>query len=365
MVAKDDLKFNRITKFGKRKYLTEFSNGHLVRQKSFTGFIKCKLVHNDTYSLVFPDQVYVDFGGDLRWFQPLYFDGCKVVKLDDPSECHISINISHGFFLKVKFSSEDVVHRLEDCSFVYKCELNGPIFLYKYATGLARMEQSGPAIKLFHHTNRGAKENIKKSCEFWSSAWNIQGTKKLVNIAYLYLTSLPAIECVEDLGIIAMSSVGRLEFRTDNNVTGTSDLTLKVYRESTSRRTEVLSYWISAAKLAAQSAYRHRNDFGSGYHEVVCPFVHRIGVDPHAVVAIDGDHLEPRYPKKFDYVIVGNATKIDGLAAPYDEEDTNDILKIECISSDADIISFWFDNANSDQFSVKSVEEARLTHSEM
>ncbi|MCU7872969.1 MAG: hypothetical protein KZQ91_09500 [Candidatus Thiodiazotropha sp. (ex Lucinoma borealis)] len=363
--AADDLRFNRVTKWGRRTYLTEYANGRVVGEEAYSGFIKCKLVHNRGYSLVLPDQVYIEFGGEVLWFQPLYYSSCIISNYEEHGECLLSIDISHCVVLNVTFTTNDVVNRLADCSLVYKCEVKAPKYLYRYSTGSAVMGEAGPRIKLYHHTNRKAREGIVNGAEYWSSDWNIQGTKKLANISYLYLTSLPAIETDEDLGVIAMSSDGRLVFQTDFNTSGTPELELTVYRESTAKRTEVLSHWVEATRLATQPAYRHRDPGGFGYHEVVCQFVHRIGVESGTTVAISRNSLEPHSPKDLGYAVVGDATTVEGLAAPYDEEHTHDVFKIERLDADEDIIGFWGDNANSDQFSTKTVEEAELVEPEM
>lgn len=365
MSSREDLKFNRITKKGRRYYLTEYANGRVVGDEIYTGIIKCKLVHNDGYSLVLPDQVYVEFGGEVLWFQPLYYSGCMIRQHDDHGECSISIDISHCIVLNILFRTDGVINRLVDCSVLYQCQIKAPKYLHRYSTGRAVLDSNGPRIRLYHHTNGGARNGIVGSSEYWSSAWNIRGTKKLVNIHYLYLTSLPVIEMEEDLSVIAMSSDGRLGFQTDFNTTGKPELVLTVYRESTTERTEVLTHWVDPTDLATQPAYRHRDPTGFGYHEVVCPFVHRIGVEPDATVGIYGNALQSHTPKDLGYAVVGDATTVDGLAAPYDEEQTHDVFKIECLGADHDIISFWMSNPNSDQFSGKEIEGAELVEPEM
>lgn len=351
---RDDLRFNRSRKAGKHIYLKEYENGRIVGEESYEGYIKCKLVHNEYYSLILPDQIYVMLGGKMCWIQPLYFSGCMIADLGDHGTCQLSVDVSHCVVLNIQFCNEGLVSRLGDGSLFYKCKIRAPKYLYRYRTGIAKIIDNKPYLKLHHHTNDKAKESILKSRQFWSSDWNIQGTKKLTNISYLYLTSLPSIECAEDMSVIAMASDGRLGFRTDLNETEAPDLILNVYRESTANRTETLSYWVDTAHLASQPSYRHID----GYHEVVCPFVHRIGVEHNTIVQIFGDHLVSNSLKGFDYAVVGDATKVSGLAAPYDEEETDEILKIEYIDRADDIISFWIAHANTDQFSEKIIEKA-------
>lgn len=356
----EDLRYNRIRKAGKHIYLKEYENGRVVGEEVYEGYIKCKLVHNEHYSLVLPDQVYVLLGGEMRWVQPLYFSGCLIANLDEYGTCQLSIDASHGVVLNIQFNNKDLVSQLDDGSLFYKCEIKAPKYLYRYTTGQARIVENKPHLKLHHHTSHAAKELILKSRELWSSDWNIQGTKKLTNISYLYLTSLPSITCNEDLSVIAMSSDGRLGFRTDQNDTEVPDLILDVYRESTTNRTETLSQWVDATHLASQPSYRHQDPDGFGFHEVVCPFVHRIGVEHSTNIHMSDNKLVPISSKNFDYAIVGDATSLTGLAAPYDEEETDEVFKIEHIDEGEDIISFWVANANTDQFSGKVVEKAEL-----
>lgn len=356
----EDLRFNRIRKAGSHIYLKEYENGRITGDHQYEGYIKCKLVHSVHYSLVLPDQVYVNLGGETHWVQPLYYSGCLIADLGEYGTCRLSIDASHGVVLNIKFNNKELVSRLDDGSLFYKCTIKAPRYLYRYTTGQARIVENKLFLRLHHHTNHEARNSILKSGEFWSSDWNIQGTKKLTNIGYLYLTSLPAITCDEDLSVIAMSSDGRLGFRTDQNESGIPDLILDVYRESTTSRTEVLSYWVDTSLLATQPSYRHQAPGGFGYHEIVCPFVHRLGVENGTVVQISGNHIVPASPNNFDYAVVGDATTVPGLAAPYDEEETDEVFKVERLKGGDDIISFWVVNGNTDQYGGKSIETAEF-----
>jgi hypothetical protein len=55
-------------------------------------------------------------------------------------------------------------------------------------------------------------------------------------------------------------------------------------------------------------------------------------------------------------VVIGDATTVAGLAAPYDEEDTTFLLKIERPLAGSNILDFWFLNSNQDLFTGKIVE---------
>jgi hypothetical protein len=150
------------------------------------------------------------------------------------------------------------------------------------------LEKGQISVLLHHHTDPQAKKSIIEGSEYWSSNWNIHGTKKSKNIAYFYLTSLPQITSSADLEEIAMSSEGKLAFRLDQNNTECADLVLQVYRESTDNRTETLSHWVEASMLATQPIYKHWPSDGAVYYEVVCPSIHRVGVRVASRVKIVG-----------------------------------------------------------------------------
>ncbi len=351
-----NLRFNRKEMDGQHQYLDDFEGLRNFGDIDYSGYIKCKLVHNSIYSIVLPDQIYLDVGGEIEWIQPLYFSGNLVAMFDEFGVCDVTIDISYGAGLHVRFRNDEVVSRLDDGSLLYNCSLKGPVDLYQYTTGTAKVISGKPFLKLYHHTEKKSKKGILESNEFWSSNWNIQGTKKSTNISYLYLTSLPEILCTEDLAQIAMSTQGKLAFRIDSNFTNQPDLILDVYRESTDNRRFTLSFWVEASLLATQPCYRHLPPDGFGYHAIVSPFIHRIGVEFGEKIKIENDRLVPTSPKCLRYAVVGNATNVQGLKAPFDEENTQEILKVEHIKDPDDIISFWIKNGNTNQYDNKPIE---------
>jgi hypothetical protein len=324
----------------------------------YDGYIKCKLVHADNLSIVLPDQLYVDIDGELSWVQPLYFTANMISRNGGADNCFFYVDISQCHRVRVEFSSTDLEQRYDDGSCLYKCKLGGPRFIERHTAGPASLENGQISILLYHHTDSEAKKNIIEGRKYRSSNWNIQGTKKSKNIAYLYLTPLPQVTCPEDLEKIAMSSEGELAFRLDQNQTEHPDLVLRVYRESTSNRSETLSHWVDASLLATQPIYKHWQSGEAVYYEVVCPSIHRIGVQVESGVKIEGKRLVPYSPKRLDYAVVGDGRTLTGLEAPYDEEETEEILKVEIFDADQEIIGFWLSNGNSDQFSGKAVEVA-------
>lgn len=352
----NNLRFNRVEEQGRHIYIDDFTGRRTFEDFEYEGFIKCKLVHNDSYSVVIPDQVYIEFDGQIKWIQPLYFSGNIIGDFGCYYLCDIGIDISHGPCLRVRFRNDELESRLNDGSLLYRCKIKGPANLNLYITGDAQINAGIPSLELFHHTSEEAKKSIINSGVFYSSDWNIQGTKKSKNISYLYLTSLPEIKNTDDLNQIAMSSEGRIAFRVDSNFTNSPDLILDVYRESTENRTCTLSHWVDAELLSTQPCFRHSPPDGYGYHAVVSPFIHRIGVEHGRCVEICGDKLNASDNKLMEYTVVGDATTIDGLGAPYDEEDTPEKLKIEFLTEPDEIMSFWIKNANTNQFDNKPIE---------
>ena len=352
-----NLRFNRIEKSGRSKYIDDFGGLRKCEEFEHSGYIKCKLVHNNGYSVVCPDQIYFEAGSILHWIQPLYFSGTQIAQFEEFGRCDLDVDISHGACLRIRFKNNDAISWLDDGSIFYKCCIRGPKYLYQYRTGDAKIDDNIPYIKLYHHTSRKAKDAIKHGGEYWSSRWNIQGTKKSTNISYLYLTSLPKISNIDDLTQIAMSSQGKLAFRVDSNFTNVPDLVLDVYRESTNNRTRTLSHWVNASHLSPQPCYRHLPPDGLAYHAIVSPFIHRLGVEIDSTVLIENGHLKPKSLKSMGYTVIGEATTVVGLEAPYNEEDTEGKLMIEFIKDPEEIIEFWMKNANTNQTNNKEIEE--------
>lgn len=339
-------------------YIKDNSGVPIQCNTEYLGFIKCKLVHREASSVVYPDQIFVELGGELRWIQPLFFGPNLIIFQDEHSLCRIPLDISCGVKIWCEFKSTEFQRHLKDGSLIYRCKIEAPNFLYRYTTGRAKLRDSEPLIELFHHTHAESARSIRSSQEFWSSAWNIQGTKKLENIGYLYLTVLPKIHCDDDLFEIAMSSKGVLPLRLDQNMTNRPDIELEVYRDSTESRTETIACWVFASDLTTQPVYKHNHI--SIYYEVVCSFIHRVGVDKGTTIGIEGNVLKPNTPKDFDYCVIGDASTLSGLQAPLDEDSPEHIFKIEKMTGDQEIMSFWVDNQNSDQYLDKHVELAKI-----
>lgn len=347
--------FNRIEENGRHFYQNDFGTP-TIGIDEYEGFIKLKLFHMEQGSIIIPDQIYLNYRSTLLWIQPLFFTPNFLVNCDNEILYTQYIDISCGERIKITTSKEQFIQKLQDNSFLYKCKIFGLKYLQKYTTGKAQFISNIPYLSLYHHTNEEAKKNITTTKEFWTSSWNIQGTKTTTNISFLYLTPLDKIIYREDLEQIAMSSRGELRFRLDQNHSPKADVILQVYRESTLNRTCTLNYWVKSSELLSQPIYKHTTP-SNVYYEIVSPFIHRIGSEIGKTVLICDDKLLTKNHKNFNYVIFGDCMKEEGLKAPYDEENTSEILKIQNINDDIEIFEFWFTNQNTQLYSEIDITE--------
>lgn len=364
-------RYNRIELEHSHVYLTNY--GTEPRQDvAFAGLIKCKLIHARWGSILVPDQVYLDTS-PLRWIQPLAFAPCVLAKMDENAFiASLWIDISCGQTVRVKFGHDQLRRKCPDGSELFECTIHGPNDLEEYATGEARITQEGvPELLLYHHTAEQTKPLILGSKSFRGSKWNIQGNKELTNVSYAYFTCLDQIETCEDLIQIAMASDGKIHLIRDdfdlplilNRDTwreqhGADILELDVYRESTANRTATVAVHVDSTALASQHLHFHRPSRGAAYYEVCKPFIYRVGMNPGDTLPIDLDagRVAPERVKRFAHIVAGDATTLDGLRAPFDEEHTDDIFKVEHTPEGHSALSFWFTFPNSDHFSGKPLE---------
>ena len=279
----------------------------------------------------------------------------------------LRIDISCGQTLVVTFSSQDLCLRYEDGSELYKCQIRGPENLPDYATGPVQWEVGKrPLIRLFHHTTGEARTEILQ-CEYFKlSSWNIQGTRRLEDVGYVYLTPLPKLDCDECLKTVAMASDGKLFFRrdpspyppafmTDNLAPFAADvLALDVYRETTRNRTSTLEMWLDPGHLSPQHLIRHYDGRSQFWYEVISAFTARVAMEPGRTLPFSRQTMECECSaaRHFDYCVLGDGWRLDGLSAPFNEEQTECILNIERPEMDSNILDFWFDPANSPRFPV-------------
>jgi len=183
-------------------------------------------------------------------------------------------------------------------------------------------------------------------------------------IALAYLTCLPEIQHDEDLKQIAMASDGVIHmivdgvqvppFLLEGNLCPYKDkiCEIQVYRQSTLDRSSAIRFQIDAGYLAPQHILRHRWPNQAVYYEICKPFIYRIPLPPDGEWCFNPESREGNYSnvRHFDYIVVGDATKLDGLCAPYDEENTSMIVKIQRTNSAGNMLDFWFSNANTALF---------------
>ena len=167
-----------------------------------------------------------------------------------------------------------------------------------------------------------------------------------------------------------MASDGQLTFAVDNFAPPTmlapgwefvcksKILVLPVYRASTADRNATLHFEIESTLLAPQHLLRHSPTDDGVWYEIATPFVQRVGISPGTTLRFSGQRIDfATVPvKHFDYAVVGDARNVDGLAAPYDEENTAFVLKIDRPGADSDILDFWFERSNQDLFNSKTIE---------
>lgn len=333
--------------------------------------VKLRLGHSRTGSVLVPEQIFLEIEGGWSFYQSSFF-GPPIFGFNVEPNLHIvRFNVDVGpprvtdaARLITTVRSDGLISRLPDGSHLYRCEVEGPPSFADEATGKAELLPDNDfALRLFHVTNAKAAEAIRTSGEIWSSAWNLQGTRRLKNVAYAYFTSLPDIRGSEDLQRIAMASDGKIAFQTTSQRAREQLLILEVYRESTSQRTESIPVTVASALLAPAHLLLHRTG-PETYYEVVGPEIYRVGVRPGSSLRYaDGRALadEPSL-KRFTYIVMGDAGQVQGLAAPYDEEETEEIMHLELLEG-CDPFAFWIQNANSDQMTGRTFESKEFDDS--
>lgn len=336
-----------------------FVSGDLgLGQGPIPALIKLKLVHARGFSVLLPDLIVAEVGG-WKWFQPKFFTACLLSFLDGHTEGTTWIDLrEQGPRLSVRFSSHDFIRRFDDGAQLYRCVISDAPGLASFAAGTCSVSDDHDILlDLFHHTTEQACEAIKNSGYLRPSAWNVQGTKKLENVGYVYFTSLRAIESDNDLRRIAMASDGEIAF-LPTNATSTRDLVrIKVYRESTANRTATVKAAVPVEAIASQHVYRHAPYGNAVYYEICHPEILRVGMVPGAVLPISDDRVIPGAGnlKRFDYVVLGDAGTAEGLTAPYDEENTGELFLVERCETET-IFEFWERNSNAELHDGRAFE---------
>ena len=154
-----------------------------------------------------------------------------------------------------------------------------------------------------------------------------------------------------------------IRFQTTSSRPQEATLELTVYRESTTGRTARLRTTVATNLLAPPHLLIHRPLNDQAYYEVVGPEIYRVGVKPGAALAYASATAtaDPALLKCFDNVVIGDASTLEGLAAPYDEEETREVVHIEKLNADVDLFDFWQANQNSNQVSDRMPEPRIFT----
>jgi len=313
--------------------------------------MKLRIVHARGRSLVLPDQIIV-CGSGTYWLQPQWFYA-SMLMLDEPGYTPLHIAVANQWdsdvVVRVEVRGGEHVTSLPDRSQIYRCMIHGPRNLDRYKAGRARVRSDGGIdLRLYHHTRKGTKPLILNSKHIMGSAWNFQGTKELANCGYAYFTSLDRIETDIDLQRIAMSGTGRIPLRLDQSPSGTPpDLVMEVYREHTKNRTGRIPLWVPAEHVSPSHIYEHHT--AGVEYEVAHPWIYRVGLEPGATYEFVGDRAAPDQKglKRFDYIVIGDCTTKPGLAAPYDEDVTDETFEIQELG-DRTVFQFWREHANQD-----------------
>lgn len=334
------------------------------------GFLKCRLVHMKDRSFVMPDLL---FSAKMRgeFFAARFFTGNQIAFFGGDGSadfCHLAVDLMNGTRVQVAFFRNDVVRTCRDGSVIYRCAFS-PTGKKAMPQPCGKWRRRGKAFELllYHHTNSEAEKGIRASGELWSSPWNIQGSKKLENISYCYFTSIPSIRSEEHLRNVAMSQAGVAHFLPTNAPCSPEFASaLEVPKRTPKDMGRSLGYWIDVEDVSPNHLWFHQPMFEPAYYEVVLPRVYRVGVEPGHTLPIDGKRVQAGQSsrKLLNYVVVGLADSPEGLAAPYNEEETLSLAKIDAPAEGEEIISTWKAKKNSHQYSEMPVEVAQLAGQE-
>lgn len=346
---------------------TDFNNYYIgdygmkrIGSRVYSGYVKCRLVHTvygpHGMSVIIPDLLILD-GSPLRWIQPLAFKPNFLLIDEDDVRCAFFVDISCGNTLRVEFRNRNFVRKLPDGSELFRCRIDGPDDLKAYTTGIGYFNKDkSPFLELYHHTSQEAAEKILTGHWLKDGAWNISGSKRLSNISYVYFTCLDSIKREGDLREIAMASDAKSQFRTDNS---SQVISIRVTRKTTAQLTEALKFTVEASAIAPNHIWRHDPSGGFVWYQVCSSFIFRIGIKAIGQGITFEDDKVIRYStqiKHFNYVIMGDATTLSGLSAPFEEDNTKHVMKMEQVNEGSNILNFWRDNANQDHYTRKSIE---------
>lgn len=336
-----------------------------AEEQHFFGYVKIRLGHSERGSILIPDTIFIKSGA-WRFFQPSFF-GPPVFSFNvEPSLDFVTFSVDVGSpradkmkRLILHIRSDELERRYADGAMLYRCLVHGSGNFSQISSGRCLQMPSGEfCVRVFHHTDKKGFAGISSSGEIWSSSWNLRGTThKLTNVAYAYFTTIPKIKNERDLHRIAMSSNGFIHMTTTSIVPKT--FSIEIRRKNTRERLIPIEVNIPVSMISPPHILYH--PFVSptpAYYEVVCPEIIRVGLHPgndlkvcHGLAENPGGAL-----KSFEYIVMGDASEQAGLAAPFDEEETKQIMHLERFSDGSTPFQFWKEHQNSDQVTGRDPE---------
>ncbi|MNS57780.1 hypothetical protein D3C72_906790 [compost metagenome] len=344
-------------------YYNNIRGTQTIGGTNYEGYFKCKLVHTKGLSVIVPDLIYImDDNENFTWFQFYSFMPNQLIKFGENEILgSIYVDIAFGHTLRLTISNEWHVENFQDQSNLFKCRITGPDNLMDYSTGKGKLINKIPFIYLYHHTLPETKKLIIQSSNYRGSLWNYQGTKTLTTICYAYFTSLDAIQRPNDLKMIAMANEGELQLMVD---VSKEIVPITVYRDNTENRTATIKQLIDTTIILNNHIWIHTHDHnGTTYYELCSAFIYRVGLEPNTILPFENETIfRVDNVKITNYIILGDSTTKLGLLAPFDEEFTTHIFKIEPFYNiNTNILKFWFNNGNKDHYSEKKLTGRSLT----
>lgn len=364
---KTNTHFNRLESDHKHVYNIFNYSAHEEKSKC-QALVKVRLVHGTHGSIIFPEFLFFENG---TWLQPVHFFPPILGKQNDSIACIISADINAGETIKITIQNYDFQVELGDRSQIFKCEVSCSVEnILEYSCGEYTVVDDKYFLKLFHHTSADKKENIIHTNELWSSPWNIRGNLKCKSHSFCYFSHLPKIINDDDLTVIAMVNTEEIYIMVDDFVQ--PEILMpdwkriyrkyiyipEVYRSSTAYRKDTIILKIPLELIDIKHIYMHTQG-GLTFYEVFNPFIHRIRTSKDEKLSISDDSIisAPSNMHFPDYCIIGDASRIEGLADPFNEESTSSIFKIQNCKN-VNMLQFWFDNGNVDLFSITDITES-------
>jgi hypothetical protein len=330
------------------------------------GYLKCRLVHMQDRSFVLPDVLTVS-GKKRVFYSPQFFHPNLIGWFGGDALadfCRIYVEALGQVDLEVVFFRSKVVKCCADGSFIYKCAFKS-VDTNALPPPQGEWQKRGDQFELalYHHTTKVGAKGIRDSGEIWSSPWNIQRTQKLKNIAYSYFTCIPKMTYPWDLIEVAMAENGQALF-LPTNVPNDAQFafTLDVYKRNPRDIELPLRFWVDVELISPSHLWLHVPTNAPTCYEIVLPKVFRVGVETGQSIPIQGTRLDikPQNCRDFGYVIVGDADTRAGLLAPYHEEETLQLAKVDVVPEGLEIIGRWHEKGNTYVYDDRNIELAVL-----